>query len=286
MDFKLKCILAAYLSTCVVLLGHDQPVHFAITLNAAASAYTHSSAYVEFLNTITNDDLFQKDATNAMAWGSWWEDNTDPDVGGKRSLNHFYDPLDQTYGKGLSDSPPDRRLIIGTNSFAWASISNGFGLNFPGVTWFDFGKNINRSNIWSWQNVRGYEWIGLTATNQPERFAGLTNMFRAVGQVMHLLEDTSQPQHVRNEQHLDKFVKGVNTPWRSPIEDYGLANVTNLNYAQGMLDWYGSGFRKLEDFWDRHLYISNSAALNADVSGGANTLGLAEWCNGNFLAGC
>jgi hypothetical protein len=190
--------------------------------------------------------------------------------------------LDNIYNKGLSDSPPDRRLMVGTSSFAWASISNGLGFNFPGVSWLDFGQNLNTSNIWSWQNARGYEWLGLTATSRSERQENLLYMSRAIGQVMHLLEDTTQPQHVRNEQHLDQ-IYGFNTTWRSPIEDYGNENVNNLNYEQGILDWKGAGFTKLEDFWDRHLYNGNAAALDADVNGGTSTLGLAEWCNGNFL---
>ncbi len=49
-----------------------------------------------------------------------------------------------------------------------------------------------------------------------------------------------------------------------------------------MLDWRGAGFTKLEDFWDRQLYNGHAAALNNAEDGGAQ-LGLAEWCNGNFL---
>jgi len=37
-------------------------------------------------------------------------------------------------------------------------------------------------------NARAYEWLGLTATNQVSRNTNLINMFRADGQVMHLLE--------------------------------------------------------------------------------------------------
>src|SRR5581483_5695032 len=69
-----------------------------------------------------------------------------PNRGNASSLNHFYDPLATTsYGKGLSDSAgtrflglpfsginPDKRVLAGTNSFAWASISNGMGINFHG----------------------------------------------------------------------------------------------------------------------------------------------------------
>ena len=268
------------------LFGHDQPVHFAITLNAAAAAYANSSAYVSFLSAIASDHILEPDATNAMAYGSWYEDNINVpgDAGKERSLNHFYDPLDVTYYKGLSDSPPDRRITVGTNSFAWASISNCIGYNFPGVTILDFGQNENTSNIWSWPNARGYEWLGLTATNQSLRKTNLLYMFRAVGQVMHLLEDTSQPQHVRNEQHLDKILI-FNTPWRSPIEDWGLANLASLNYGDGsMLNWTNAGFTKLEDFWDRHLYAPGNEAVldNAEIPGGKQ-LGLAEWCDANFI---
>jgi len=243
---------------------------------------------------ISSDNIALKDATKSMVDGSYDEDfaSAEDKVGGNRSYNHFYDPLDTTYGKGLSDSPPDRRIVLGTNSFVWASVSNSIGYNYRGEpisapTPFGFkwtfypGRNVNTSNIWSWPNARGYEWLGLTATNQLERQTNLLFMFRAVGQVMHLLEDASQPQHVRNEQHWDMF-----PCWRSPIEDYGSLHVKDLNYQHAMLDWRGDGFSKLEDFWDRHLYDGTSSQPLNDSENSmksTNTLGLAEWCNGNFI---
>jgi len=41
-----------------------------------------------------------------MIDGSAREDDADKDEGGKRSFNHFYDPLT---GLGLTDVPPDNR---------------------------------------------------------------------------------------------------------------------------------------------------------------------------------
>lgn len=281
---KFKCFLMLCLGVLALkAFAHDIPVHRAITFNAEQSAYSSSPNYVSFINSVSND-VGHNVATNFMNDGSAFEDNIDApgDVGGKRSMNHFYDPLDPTYGKGLSDAPPDRRIITGTNSFAWGSALNCVGYNFKGITWLGFGNNENTTNVWSWQNARGYEWIGLTATNQADRQTNLFQMFRAVGQVMHLLEDASQPQHVRNEQHLDQILK-QNTAWRSPIEDYGKTNVANLNYQHSMLDWRGAGFTRLEDFWDRHKYNGSATALDAETNGGANTLGMAEWCNGNFV---
>ena len=113
--FELKRILIFSLAFSVyAALAHEVPVHRAITLNAAASALNKSSAYKGFVNTVSADvTLFA--ATNSMIQGSAEEDDTpqqDPKgAGGNRSYNHFYDPLDITYGKGLSDIPQDIRGI-------------------------------------------------------------------------------------------------------------------------------------------------------------------------------
>jgi hypothetical protein len=286
---KTEYILALCISVVAVdAFGHFPNVHRAITVNTAASASSSSLGYADFLSTISSD-VFLKDATNSMVEGSAHEDDDpaqDP-VGGIRSFNHFYDPLT---GLGLSDFPPDRRVTMGTNSFTWASVSNCPALDFEGKV---FGihvskiKNIGKHNVWSWQNARGYEWLGLTATNATDRNAALTNLFRCLGQVVHLLQDTSQPQHVRNEQHLDVSILVIGTPWISPIENYGKDNVPRLNYQHSMLSWRADGFTKMEDFWNRHQYASQRAqALVADAStNGSSTarLGLAEFSNGNFL---
>ena len=178
------------------------PVHKNITVYAEESTFAHSSAYDDFLNIVSSDRPRvplpgQNSLTNSLVDGSAHEDDpASPNKpvfgagGGWRSLNHFYDPLDGTYNKGLSDYPPDLRITAGTNSFAWASVSNGLGFNFHDP--IHLASNLGTSNIWSWQNARGYEWLGLTATDQLARQTNLDNMFRAVGQMMHLLEDTSQ----------------------------------------------------------------------------------------------
>jgi hypothetical protein len=267
LKFKLKYILIATLGfRADALFGHEVPVHQTITYHAAASAQSASPAYTNFLNTIRLEcDLFA--ATNSMVEGSARED--DPvtllptDEGGYRSVNHFYDPLT---GLGLSNIPPDDRPTSGTlgiDSFTWASKNNS-----PGK----FGAY----NIWSWQNARDNEWLGLTAAYPSDRHDDLVKMFRAVGQVVHLLEDTSQPQHVRNEQHLVPI-------WVSPIEKYGKENLPYLNFQPGMLPWKADGFTKLEDFWNRHLYAPGNATVLANAEAGGAQLGLAEWCNGNFI---
>jgi hypothetical protein len=286
---KGKCIIVlCFVLLAVDLRAHEQIVHQAITVNAAQAAISHSLGFEDFASLVSSDRSL-KQATNLMVLGSFEEDDDAKrdKVGGNRSYNHFYDPVYTVDGRGLSEIPPDIRGAVGLNSFTWGSISNCTGYNFHSLL-FGIGGNVHTTNIWSWPNARGYEWLGLTATNQSERQANLDNMFRAIGQVMHLLEDASQPQHVRNEQHLYPYTNWITTkldPFISPIEKYGQERVDKLNYGDGsMLDWRGDGFSKLEDFWDRHLYApGNAAALNNAEERGGTQLGLAEWCNGNFL---
>ena len=266
MKKKIKLQLFLIFSFALLLrasFAHEVIVHEYITLNAASSDAATSFAYDDFLNTVSSD--FNSPVT-WMVQGSAREDDFYKDEGGFRSLNHFYDPLT---GQGLSDRLILSPALIGRNSFDWASISNSTGLNVL------IPPNNNTSNIWSWQNARGFEmaaFLGVTRTNRANNF---NNMFRALGQVMHLLEDTSQPQHVRNENHLPYVAT-------SAIETYGAANYWKLNYANNVLDWHGLGFTNMQNFWDRNLYNGNPQALDTDASGGSQ-LGLAEFSNGNFL---
>lgn len=287
-----------------LLFAHDIIVHEEITANAIASANDLSLGYQNFYNLILNDADNLSDGVitrSAISWiivGSGREDNYridpvdgSPDAGGIRSYNHFYDPVhfeaNNQNKLGLSDfpffgfqSPP-----MGHNSFDWASERNESGIDFQSR--YDAVRNVNTFNYWSWQNARDYEIGGLTSSSSVARRANLAAMYRAIGQVIHLLEDASQPQHVRDEQHLDKPmpVTGA-TPWLSPIEKYGSDNFPKLNYQHGMLDWRTAGFKKLEDFWDRGFYNGTSAQPlidSEDINQPAKELGLAEWCNGNFI---
>ena len=83
------------------MLGHDVPVHQAITFNAAQSAYVASLTYSNFVNTISTDLPYGDPggATNRMVEGSGFEDNikVKGDVGGARSLNHFYKGVRPNY---------------------------------------------------------------------------------------------------------------------------------------------------------------------------------------------
>ena len=268
------CILTLALTFCFCRASaHEKAVHQEIAQHAVDAALSQNQGYSEFLNVVSLE-IGSTESGNNIRDGAFHEDDMWEDNGGFRSFNHFYDPIS---GQGLSNIPIDDKIKppmcprVGTNSFSWAAFRNCPGVNFLGIPSLGLGVNVNTYNEYSWQNVRDKEWLGLTALKREDRKDALAKMFLGLGHVLHLLEDDSQPQHVRNEQHLLPF-------WRSYLETYGGNNRANLIYGSGVLDWRAAGFSKLEDFWNRHHYNGNGSALSD-----GSTLGLAEFANGNFI---
>ncbi|MCL4475541.1 MAG: hypothetical protein M1508_04845 [Nitrospirae bacterium] len=94
-----------------------------------------------------------------------------------RSRNHFHDPLKSWSSAGFKGT--FRSSVI------WAQDQGWFGSQFGGD--------------WSWKKARNSFYKGLTGSSKTERDTNLADVFRAIGQVMHLVEDASVPAHVRDD---------------------------------------------------------------------------------------
>jgi len=138
----------------------------------------------------------------AQGWiidGSQAEDNGPlptivTQLGGFRSLFHFFDPFND---RGLSNGPTAPcGLPIPTLSSA--SDWGVFGVGSLGA-YNDFpyaSKDPTR-------DARIHFFNGISGSDPAVRSQELALMFRSLGQVMHLIQDMAQPQHVRNDAHLD-----------------------------------------------------------------------------------
>ncbi|NWF76884.1 MAG: hypothetical protein HXY53_10050 [Nitrospirae bacterium] len=113
-----------------------------------------------------------------------------------RSINHFHNPLkpaeDWDYA-GLNDVVIDISYT-GQSQVLWAQ-----------------NPDQNIGGKWSWQDARKYFYIALTgkdfdgntiATTKIDKEKYFANTFRAIGQLMHLVQDASVPEHVRNDIHI------------------------------------------------------------------------------------
>jgi hypothetical protein len=222
-----------------------------------------------------------------MCLGAAMEDNQTYFGFATRCFDHFYTVQPQRVPGsviGLTDwSEPIILASIGswllgfntTNSFVWGTLTNIQGPVF----------NIG-TNVYKWGDARNYELAALTNTAAIDRNTSVAMMCYTLGHILHLNQDLTSPDHVRDAAHL----------LTAYFEQYGLKYYNNTNYnAQwfampainpiiGWPNWQAQGFSKLLDFWDRGLYLANSAALNADAHGDqGKKLGAAEFDNGNFL---
>jgi len=284
--------------------GHNEHLHERITETAAYSSWPFTAYLYENLGWnnfpfLTSPTMVFYPPPSGATWsafgyspiewlrkGAYWEDMTDNL--GIRSSDHFYTVLPKPV-KGLTDSGESRGILPTgiTNSFVWAS-QRGFAGPVLGTI---FGTINVGPNTETWQNARDYQLAAVTSASYSTRMANFAHMLFALGHVLHLNQDLSQPDHVRNDEHIHKNHKY--------IENYGRTNwlarqdtATTFPddrdrlWANAANSWTAAGFNKLQDFWDRNLYTGNPTALDNDTvqyPGFGTMLGLAEFCNGNYL---
>ena len=246
--------------------AHNTDVHQAITFRAVDQSYNYSTFLVAVFGSDAsgvrqNPEFGGRTGRDWMAEGSLREDD---DI---RPFNHFYDPIDK---KGLTDFvvPIPVPNPYAYNSFTWATTK--------GSIFEDVGQD---PNYWSWPQARAFEYAALTSPSKSDRERYFGFMFRAVGQVLHLLEDTSQPEHVRNTEHLSWF-----PPLHSYLEEYGSANFPEIfknpeAYYRANVLPYPSLQDGLKSLWDRNVLSSGLSATGTSDS----SLGLAEFTNKNYL---
>lgn len=279
-------VFPAALLASLSCYGHEVPVHQAITQSAFGASTGLQLFLTENLGSANCPLTASPSAIGAGAeappavWlqlGSYFEDMEDQ----RRCLDHFYTVKPQrTPGQviGLTDwSEP----IIGgfiaslfcsstVNSFVWGTVN---GISEPS---YNLGFNV-----YKWSDARTYELAALTNATPDARNTSMATMLYTLGHVLHLNQDLSSPDHVRDAAHL----------LTAYFEKYGEANYTNNpqwfvpppHDQQGWVYWQSQGFTNLLNFWDRNLYKNGSSlALNQETNGSVK-LGLAEFSNGNFL---
>jgi hypothetical protein len=129
-----------------------------------------------------------------------------------------------------------------------------------------------------WGDARNYFYSALTAASQVNRDDYFVKTFRAVGQVIHLLEDMAVPAHVRNDfqSHLifQKITLDINFTnwWANPFEYYVKNNPSIIFTVDP--DVPNLTDPHITDFWD-----------TTDTSSSASPgMGLAEYTNRSFFS--
>ncbi|HBP86354.1 MAG TPA: hypothetical protein DD706_01500 [Nitrospiraceae bacterium] len=206
------------------------------------------------LNAYLIDNLGLESGLNASVKGGTPRElmkqgsNKEDDKG--RSLNHFHEPI------------------------------NNKGLELPvlgGISAINWSLNPIGQQEWSWNDAREYYFKALTSSTKAERDEYWGKTFRALGQVMHLLQDSANPSHVRDDPH----------PFDDGLHDY-MERKSVGSYIGGgifspdpsMLEQVGATRSEpFSNLFDRNVYSGSNpqATLSADV-------GVTEYTNANFFS--
>lgn len=216
-----------------------------------------------------------------------------------RASSHFHNPLFKT----SNPSPPaydwlESQMSDSTFTDFWCGTTK----RYSAVTWatgyksptdyigprtgqylYLTGLSDAPQNM-GWDDARVYLYSALTYKDPAAREAQFVRTFRAVGQVMHLLQDMAVPAHVRNdmESHL------INTSiWKirqagnwgsNPFEKYVKNNASALaaiNITPAKPTFAASAY--VTDFWDKNVYTGANQSTGTDQ-------GLAEYTNANYFS--
>jgi len=273
---NLKLLIA--LSVCAFILmvlnlqnafGYQQPTHAAISAQAADNSVLSTPSTLsnlglralkmddetqQFPNDLISDEFVQTGSHSILDLirdGAQFEDSDS----GHRSLNHFFDPIS---GASLTIScGPNFVVPTHTTSPNWALANRG---------------SVSGQK-YSYSDARQYFYDALTLPSESDRNSSWGKLFQTLGQVMHHIQDMAQPQHVRNDAHLDKYkLLGLNPCYNPSLyESYSNIVRATLPYsapadAPFPLSVNIAAFSTPRAFW---------------ISSGK---GIAEFSNSNFVS--
>lgn len=227
-------------------------------------------------------EVFQWDGSSSLKignindWlreGSYREDagsNFQGFIGMARYNNHFHNPLKQWGSAGLDDTVLGVRYS-GESSILWAQYGSWQGGYIEGD--------------WSWKKTRDCFYSALTTKKETDRRANFAQTFRGLGHQMHLVQDMSQPDHVRNDMHPEDAILGSSPrtgeyyfeTWASKYSD--VINGFAGSPIKPSLDLSISqkGFVPISQFIDTEQYTGSAPSTSS-------SWGLAEYTNSNFVS--
>lgn len=193
-----------------------------------------------------------------------------------RAANHFHNPLlpwDQSQSSDVWPQDAVCRLQGWTprySNITWAT-----GLKSPTDT-----ASPRDLQDMGWDSARKYFHNALTATDPPIREAHFAKTFQALGQTLHLLQDTAVPAHVRNDFLSHLIYAGMNpggiSKWvLNPFETYVKKHPEMISSLSAPTNSIIGA--KVSDFWDKDVYIGTNPSDGTDQ-------GLAEYTNANYLS--
>lgn len=149
-----------------------------------------------------DEKMVNKEVLEWLADGGEYEDKPLECAPFWRSRHHFHNPVDNSGFSGIWDTG----ILSGVSSRDWAL----------------YPTEMQSCGYYSWNNARVYYLWALAADSKDMRERYFAETFRGLGQLVHLIQDMSVPEHVRNDGHYfaydyELWAKSAKAP---PIANY------------------------------------------------------------------
>ena len=171
-----------------------------------------------------------------------------------RSKNHFHNPINEQGFSGIWDT----EFLSGIAAINWALLPQN--MQSPG-------------GYYSWADVRSYYLKALTLGTKTDRDTNFAQTFRGLGQLMHLVQDMSVPEHTRNDGHYLPFT--CYEYWvETSVRNYGVP-MPDSNKGH----FFTGSISSIKSFMDTDTYTGSNPEVTA-----YSTIGLSEFSNANFFS--
>ncbi len=238
------CCAAALVISPSATMGYKEKTHERLSLESAAVSQLQNDPELlvklglKLTDKFKNTEGADRNISELIGDGAKFEDNF------PRSLNHFFDPLNDRGLGGVNLKSPD-----------WA---------------LEDKADLGAQQEFSYKDARQYFYDALTQADKAKREENFGRTFQTLGQVIHHVQDMAQPQHVRNDDHCDiwpcRVVPGLHNP--SLYEKY-----SDEQREKGALPYTGydsSMFPAPRQFWTGGI--------------GGDGRGIADFTNANFVS--
>ncbi|MFV1951959.1 MAG: hypothetical protein ACC630_08415 [Nitrospinota bacterium] len=232
--------LIAFLFSAAEISAYEVDTHEEIS-EEAFNVSVLKSGYLNNLWLTETEKLKGEDVKGWIIVGSQREDDKiSPSP--LRFRNHFFDPT----------------MPISESGLILPVLGN---IGKPAPNWGLEEPDTYFTQRYSIKDARTYLYKGLTMTTKGKREKNLALCFRSLGQVIHLIQDMAQPQHVRNDPH-GGYVKPI-LGEQSEYEEFVFVNDIKYYLSYGYTPPIFSIYR---EFWT------------------GKGEGLAEFTNRNFVS--
>ena len=223
-------------------------------------------------------DINSKQVYEWLGEGGEYEDEPPWTVPYLRSVNHFHNPLEPDIEEAGFTGIWGIGILSGESSILWSQ--KPVGEQSPG-------------GYYSWHDVRGYFYTALTATDKATRDSNFAETFRGLGQLMHLVEDLSVPEHTRDDGHYlpayEAWVNGNTNGIPNVIFKPETGEITIKGNPIAPVFYDMSGLRQVSEFPEAPVPIANLFDTNQyndsnPITTLQSNIGLSEYTNANFLS--